>query len=180
MSPNLGAIAKLINKCAPTDETFLILGETGVGKEVIARSITENSSRCDKPLVSVNCAGITKELFKSELFGHKKGAFTGAHQDKKGKFQLASGGTLFLDEIHHLDLSQQASLLRVIQERKVCRVGGDEDIEVDVRLIVAAKDNLLDLTESGEFLPDLYYRICLLYTSPSPRDQRGSRMPSSA
>ncbi|USN48525.1 MAG: sigma-54-dependent Fis family transcriptional regulator [Pseudobdellovibrionaceae bacterium] len=158
-SENIKQVSKLAIKYASCDQPALILGETGTGKELIARAIHDNSQRASRAFVVVNCAAITNTLFESELFGHVKGSFTDAKEDKPGKFRQADGGTIFLDEIHHLNLEQQASLLRVLQEKQVQPVGGKNPIPVDFRLIVAGKPNLRELSENGEFLPDLYFRI---------------------
>ena len=158
-SSNIEKAAKLILKCAKGDDTFLILGETGTGKEVIAEAIHKSSDRSHKKMVTVNCAALPDTLFEGQLFGHTKGSFTGAHQDKKGFIQQSEGSTLFLDDIHQLSMGQQAALLRAIQEKKISRVGGNGELDVDFRLIVAAKPNLLELCDEGKFLPDLYYRI---------------------
>lgn len=158
-SKNIKQVCNLAIKYAACDQPALILGETGTGKELVAKAIHENSKRRTGPFVVVNCAAFSKGLFESELFGHVKGAFTDAKEDKLGKFRQAHKGTIFLDEIHHLSVSQQASLLRAIQEKQILPVGGKNPIAVDFRLIVAGKPNLRALTESGEFLPDLYFRI---------------------
>lgn len=142
-----------------TDTTVLILGETGTGKELIARALHNSSARKDKPLIKVNCASLPKELIESELFGHEKGAFTGALNQRIGKFELASGGTIFLDEIGELPLELQPKLLRVIQEKEFERLGGHETIKVETRIIAATNRNLEEAVEQGKFRPDLYYRL---------------------
>lgn len=144
---------------APTDMSVIILGETGTGKEVAARTIHKNSKRAGKAFVAVDCGALPKELASSELFGHVKGAFTGAVNDKTGSFELADGGTLFLDEIGNLSYENQIKLLRVIQERQFKKVGGAKDITVDVRIIVATNENLLEAISNGDFREDLYYRL---------------------
>lgn len=152
-------VFKKIIKVANTDATVLIRGESGTGKELIARAIHFQSARSGKPLIEINCASIPETLLESELFGHEKGAFTGAYKLKKGKFELAHGGSLFLDEIGELSLSLQAKLLRVLQDRTFTRVGGIEKIEIDVRLITATNINLEDAIEKSRFREDLYYRL---------------------
>jgi transcriptional regulator with PAS, ATPase and Fis domain len=148
-----------IMKVAPTDSTVLILGESGTGKELVATSIYEQSARSDKPFVKINCVAIPEELLESELFGHEKGAFTGATSSKPGKFELANGGTIFLDEIGDMPLRLQAKLLRVIQEREFDRVGGRKTIKVDVRFIASTNKDLEKMVAEGSFREDLYYRL---------------------
>ena len=148
-----------LEMAAPTNATVLILGETGTGKELFARALHELSDRSDKPLITVNCASLSESLIDSELFGHERGAFTGAHQQRKGRFELAHLGTLFLDEIAELPLQLQAKLLRVIQTGTFERLGGTKTLQVDVRLIVATNRNLENAVARGEFRQDLYYRI---------------------
>ena len=144
---------------ADTNYSIILYGESGTGKEVIARTIHNMSGRSDKPFVAMDCGTLSKELACSELFGHVKGAFTGALQDKEGHFELANGGTLFLDEVGNLPIDVQGMLLRVIQERKIRRVGGNKEMEVDVRLIVASNENLQDAYRKGKFREDLYHRF---------------------
>lgn len=144
---------------AKTDSTVLILGENGTGKEVVARNLHQLSERCSSPLVKVNCAAFSANLLESELFGHEKGAFTGANERRKGRFELADKGTLFLDEIGELSLEAQSKLLRVLQERELERVGGTKTIKVDIRIIVATNRNLIDMIDKGLFRMDLYYRL---------------------
>jgi formate hydrogenlyase transcriptional activator len=153
------AVMEQIRMVARTDTPVLLLGETGTGKELLARAIHEYSSRNAAILVKVNCAALPSELIESELFGHEKGAFTGAIQQRKGRFELADGGTLFLDEVGELSLSAQAKLLRVLQEREFERVGGSESIRVDVRIIAATNRNLPEEIAAGRFRADLYYRL---------------------
>jgi len=148
-----------IMKVAPTDSTVLILGESGTGKELVATSIYEHSLRNDKPFVKINCVAIPEELLESELFGHEKGAFTGAAAQKLGKFEIANTGTIFLDEIGDMPLNLQAKLLRVIQEREFDRVGGRKPIKVNVRFIAATNKDLEKMVEEGKFREDLYYRL---------------------
>jgi len=148
-----------VNRVAKSIFTVLILGETGTGKEVIARAIHQASSRSKGPFVPVDCGAIPETLLESELFGYEKGAFTGAHAQTRGKFEVAKGGTLFLDEISNLPLSSQAKLLRVLQEKAVCRVGGTRPLAVDTRLVVASNHDLQAMVESGAFRSDLFFRL---------------------
>lgn len=152
-------IHQSIELIAPTDMSVIILGETGTGKEVAARTIHAKSKRSDKPFVAIDCGALPKELAGSELFGHVKGAFTGAVQEKPGSFELAHGGTLFLDEIGNLSYENQIKLLRVLQERKIKKVGGTKDIEIDVRVLVATNENLQKAVSAGTFREDLFYRL---------------------
>ncbi|PWT94984.1 MAG: regulator [Bacteroidetes bacterium] len=158
-SPALKRIFALMEKATKTNINVSITGETGTGKEVVAKAIHYNSDRKKKSFVAVNMAAIPRELLESELFGHEKGAFTGAIARKIGKFEEADKGSLFLDEIAELDLSLQSKLLRVLQERELTRIGGNEKVKLDVRLIVASHKNLLDEVKAGRFREDLYYRI---------------------
>jgi two-component system response regulator HydG len=144
---------------APTNYSIILYGESGTGKEVIAKTIHRLSHRKDKPFVAMDCGTLSKELAGSELFGHVKGAFTGASSDKEGHFELANGGTLFLDEVGNLSVDIQAALLRVIQERKFKRVGGNKEMDVDVRIIVASNENLQEAYQRGKFREDLYHRF---------------------
>jgi two-component system, NtrC family, response regulator HydG len=150
---------KQIEIVAPTNYSIILYGESGTGKEVIAKTIHSLSDRSDKPFVAMDCGTLSKELAGSELFGHVKGAFTGALSDKEGHFELANGGTLFLDEVANLSVEIQASLLRVIQERKFKRVGGNKEMPVDIRIIVASNENLQDAYRKGRFREDLYHRF---------------------
>lgn len=152
-------VFKLVTKVLNNDITVLIYGESGTGKELIARAIHYNGRRKDKPFVVVNCASIPRELLESELFGHEKGSFTGAHQRKLGKFEIANGGTIFLDEVGELEMLLQAKLLRVIQEKEFERVGGTELIKTDVRIISATNRDLKQAVESKQFREDLFYRL---------------------
>lgn len=152
-------VIKQIDIVAPTDMTVLLLGESGTGKEVTARMIHNSSKRNDRPFVPVDCGALPKDLAGSELFGHIKGAFTGALNDKKGHFEQAEGGTLFLDEIGNLSYDNQIKLLRALQERKVRRIGADKDIPVDVRIIVATNEDLSEAIDKGRFREDVFYRI---------------------
>ncbi|RYG41312.1 MAG: sigma-54-dependent Fis family transcriptional regulator, partial [Chitinophagaceae bacterium] len=150
---------KQIEIVAPTNYSIILYGESGTGKEVIAKTIHSLSDRADKPFIAMDCGTLSKELAGSELFGHVKGAFTGALSDKEGHFELANGGTLFLDEVANLGIDIQASLLRVIQERKFKRVGGNKEMPVDVRIIVASNENLQDAYRKGKFREDLFHRF---------------------
>jgi len=162
-----------INRVAPTDATVLVLGETGTGKELVARAIHAHSGRRNHPLISVNCAAFADNLIESELFGHEKGAFTGAIQTKKGLIESANGGTLFLDEIGELTLEAQASLLRVLQENEIRRVGSSKMISVDVRILVATHKNLQSMIDENLFREDLYYRLNVFEVDLPPLRDRG-------
>jgi len=158
-SPATKELYRQIELVAPTNYSIILYGESGTGKEVIARTIHQNSARKDKPFVAMDCGTLSKELAGSELFGHVKGAFTGALGDKEGHFELANGGTLFLDEVANLSYEIQAALLRVIQERKFKRVGGVKEMETDVRIIVASNENLQEAYRKGRFREDLFHRF---------------------
>jgi len=158
-APATRELYRQVQLVAPTNYSIILYGESGTGKEVIARTIHQNSARKDKPFVAMDCGTLSKELAGSELFGHVKGAFTGALADKEGHFELANGGTLFLDEVGNLSSEIQASLLRVIQERKFKRVGGVREMETDVRIIVASNENLQDAYRRGRFREDLFHRF---------------------
>ncbi|MBV8732619.1 MAG: sigma 54-interacting transcriptional regulator, partial [Acidobacteriia bacterium] len=158
---------------AGTDSTVLIWGESGTGKELVARAIHTNSSRAGRPFVAINCAAITETLLESELFGHEKGAFTGAVSQKKGKLEVGNGGTVFLDEVGELAMPLQAKLLRVLQEREFERLGGTRPIKLDVRLIAATNRDLQEAARTGTFRPDLYYRLNVVSVRmPSLRERR--------
>jgi len=152
-------VYELIKKVAKSNASVLIQGETGTGKELIAKSIQVHSLRADKPYVAVNCAALHEQLLESELFGHEKGAFTGAYSRHIGKFEQADGGTLFLDEIGDMHPSTQAKILRVLQEQNFSRVGGNQNLKVDVRIIAATNKDLVEAMQGGEFREDLYYRL---------------------
>ena len=158
-SPALGLIMKTVDKVAPTQARVLITGENGTGKELVARNIHEKSARWRGPFVEVNCAAIPRELIESELFGHEQGSFTGAVARRKGKFELADRGTILLDEIGDMDLAAQSKVLRVLEESKIERVGGDAPVEVDVRILAATNKDLALAVDEGEFREDLYYRL---------------------
>ena len=170
-------LKKQIEIVAPTNAWVLITGENGTGKELVANSIHEKSKRRNKPLVEVNCAAIPEELIESELFGHEKGAFTGASAARRGKFDLANEGTLFLDEIGDMSLKTQSKILRILQEEKFARVGGSKTIDVDVRVIAATNKNLEELIEKGEFREDLYYRLNVIPIHVPPLRQRLEDLP---
>jgi transcriptional regulator with PAS, ATPase and Fis domain len=159
LSPKAQRIVRIAKKVAPTDATILLTGESGTGKEVLAQWIHENSSRKNKPFIAINCGAITESILESELFGHKKGSFTGADNDKAGLFEAAHNGTIFLDEIGEMPFSLQVKLLRVLQEKKVRRVGDIETFPVDVRIIAATNRDLEKQVAEGNFRQDLYYRI---------------------
>src|SRR5487761_506177 len=159
VSPVTKAMLRMVLKVAPSIHTVLILGESGTGKELVAREIHEMSPRASQPFLAVNCASLTETLLESELFGHEKGAFTDAHQQKKGLFERANHSTLFLDEIGDTSLSMQAKILRALQEREILRVGGTEPLKVDVRIIAATNRNLEHMLKEGKFREDLYYRL---------------------
>ena len=165
-------VCETIQKVAPTSVTVLINGESGTGKEVIARTIHKSSARAGKPWVAVNCAALPENLLESEMFGHVKGAFTGAYADKEGLFEAANGGTLFLDEISSMPLILQGKLLRVLQEREIRRVGGTKDIPVDVRVIAASNTNLEQAVVEGTFRSDLYYRFAVVTIDIPPLRKR--------
>jgi transcriptional regulator with GAF, ATPase, and Fis domain len=167
----------LVSKVAPSDSTVLILGETGTGKELIARAIHNNSPRKNRLMVKVNCATLPVNLIESELFGHERGSFTGATERRIGKFELANNGTLFLDEIGDLPLELQAKLLRVLQEKEVERIGGKNPIKVDVRIIAATNRNLDMETAEGRFRSDLYYRLNIFPINLPPLRSRIEDIP---
>ncbi|MGD2188108.1 MAG: sigma-54 dependent transcriptional regulator [Desulfobacterales bacterium] len=170
-------LLSLIKKVAPTDSTVLILGESGTGKELVATSIYENCLRKNKPFIKLNCAAIPTELLESELFGHEKGAFTGATKFKPGKFDMANEGTLFLDEIGDMPLDLQSKILRVIQEKEFYRVGGSSTIKVDVRFIASTNQNLEKLVQEGKFREDLYYRLNVFTLHLPPLRERKEDLP---
>ncbi|MBA5630585.1 sigma-54-dependent transcriptional regulator [Moheibacter lacus] len=161
-SSALNTIREIIDKVADTEARILITGPNGSGKELVAHHIHEKSSRNKMPLIEVNCAAIPSELIESELFGHVKGSFTGAHKDKEGKFELANGGTIFLDEIGDMSLSAQAKVLRALQEGKISRVGADREIKVDVRVLAATNKDLRKEIAEGKFREDLYHRLAVI------------------
>lgn len=165
-------IKEMIATVAPTDARVLIAGSNGTGKELVARHIHEMSNRSKAPFIEVNCAAIPSELIESELFGHEKGSFTSAHKQRKGKFELAQGGTLFLDEIGDMSLSAQAKVLRALQENKITRVGGDKEINVDIRIVAASNKDLRAMIDKSEFREDLYHRLSVIIIEvPSLKDR---------
>lgn len=170
-------LREMIEKVAPTDARVLITGPNGSGKELVARSLHQQSNRSAMPYIEVNCAAIPSELIESELFGHEKGAFTSAIKQHKGKFEQADGGTLFLDEIGDMSLAAQAKVLRVLQEKKLSRVGSDKDIEVDVRVIAATNKDLKAEIEKGNFREDLYHRLSVIVLHVPSLDERKDDIP---
>ena len=176
-SPALLQVKDMIEKVAPTDARVLIVGSNGTGKELVARNLHQKSSRSAAPYIEVNCAAIPSELIESELFGHEKGAFTSAIKQHKGKFEQADGGTLFLDEIGDMSLAAQAKVLRVLQEKKLSRVGSDKDITVDVRVLAATNKNLKAEIEKGNFREDLYHRLSVIVINMPSLDDRKSDIP---
>ena len=167
----------MIERVAPTNARVLILGENGTGKELVARQLHELSPRKDNAFIEVNCAAIPSELIESQLFGHEKGAFTSAIKQKKGDFELANNGTLFLDEIGDMSLAAQAKVLRALQENKITRVGGEEEIKVDVRVIAATNKNLQEEIAKGNFREDLYHRISMIIMKVPPLRERLDDIP---
>ena len=170
-------IKEMIEKVAPTDARVLIIGSNGTGKELVARNLHQQSRRSAMPYVEVNCAAIPSELIESELFGHEKGSFTSAIKQHKGKFEQADGGTLFLDEIGDMSLAAQAKVLRVLQERKLSRVGSDKDITVDVRVVAATNKNLKEEIAKGTFREDLYHRLSVIVINVPTLDERKDDIP---
>jgi len=176
-SPAILQIFKTISVVATIDSTILITGESGTGKELVAAAIQQQSERCNKPMIRVNCAALPEHLVESELFGHERGAFTGAISRHRGKFEQAHGGTIFLDEVGDLPIDAQAKLLRIIQEKTVVRVGGEQEIPVDVRIIAATNKTLKELTLSGRFRDDLYYRLNVISIHIPPLRERREDIP---
>ena len=176
-SAALQQIRDMIAKVAPTDARVLITGANGTGKELVARSLHQQSERSAMPYIEVNCAAIPSELIESELFGHEKGSFTSAIKQHKGKFEQADGGTLFLDEIGDMSLAAQAKVLRVLQEKKLSRVGSDKDIQVDVRVIAATNKDLLKEIEEKRFREDLYHRLSVILIKVPTLDERKDDIP---
>lgn len=173
VSQPIQSVKSLISKVAPSEARVIILGENGTGKELVARALHNLSGRKDAPFIEVNCAAIPSELIESELFGHEKGAFTSAIKQRKGKFELASGGTLFLDEVGDMSLSAQAKVLRVLEEGKITRVGGNETIDVDVRVISATNKDIVKMMDDEDFREDLYHRLSVIVLKvPSLEDRR--------
>jgi len=176
-SPPMRRLIEMVDRVAASDATILITGESGTGKEVIARRIHVHSSRAEKPFVAINCAAIPGELLESELFGHTKGAFTGAVRERLGKFRQADGGTLFLDEIGEIPRSLQSKLLRAIQEKVVDVVGGDEPVGVDVRVVAATNKDLQERIREGKFREDLFYRLNVVGLHVPPLRERPEDIP---
>jgi transcriptional regulator with GAF, ATPase, and Fis domain len=176
-NPQLLEALEIAEKAAPTELPVLIDGESGTGKELMAKVIHANGSRADKPFISVNCGAIPENLLESELFGHRKGAFTGASGDRKGKFESAHTGTIFLDEIGELPLAGQVKLLRVLEAHEIQRVGSDETIAVDTRIVAATNRNLRRLSEEGKFREDLFYRLSVIHITLPPLRERRDEIP---
>lgn len=170
-------IKEMISKVGPSDARVLITGENGTGKELVARSLHDNSARKDEPFIEVNCAAIPAELIESELFGHEKGAFTSAVKQKKGKFELASKGTLFLDEIGDMSASAQAKVLRALQENVIQRVGGEKNIKVNPRIVAATNKNLREEIEEGNFREDLFHRLSVILIHVPSLNDRADDIP---
>ncbi len=176
-SPAIRRVLELIEMVAPTDTTVLIFGESGTGKELVARAIHAASPRRHMPMVVIHCGALTETLLETELFGHERGAFTGAQYRKKGKFEVADGGTVFLDEISDISLKTQTDLLRVLQEKEIVRVGGTQSIKVDFRSVAATNKNLEELVKAGTFRPDLYYRLKVFAIDLPPLRERREDIP---
>ncbi|RJR43673.1 MAG: sigma-54-dependent Fis family transcriptional regulator [Desulfobacteraceae bacterium] len=176
-SPCMVRLLETVAQVAPSEATVLITGESGTGKEMIGGAIHFNSQRRNGPFVKINCAAITETLLESELFGHEKGAFTGAYRRKEGRFVQAHGGTLFLDEISEMSMAMQVKLLRVLQDMEITRVGGEEVIKVDVRIVAATNKDLLRLSEIGRFREDLYYRLNVVALTLPPLRERKEDIP---
>ncbi len=176
-SDPMALIKDTIERVAPTEARVLITGENGTGKELVARWLHAKSNRKDGPIVEVNCAAIPSELIESELFGHEKGAFTSAHKNRVGKFELADGGTLFLDEIGDMSLSAQAKVLRALQENRITRVGGDKSISVNVRVVAATNKDLRSEISKGKFREDLYHRLAVIIIEVPSLNQRKEDIP---
>ncbi|MEQ8838864.1 MAG: sigma-54 dependent transcriptional regulator, partial [Lacipirellulaceae bacterium] len=172
-SPAMQLLRERIKQVAPTDETVLICGESGTGKELVARAVHALSQRSEGPLVSLNCPALSEQLAESELFGHRRGAFTGADTDRTGRFELAEGGAIFLDEITEIDLTLQAKLLRVLQERSFEPVGSSETRSADVRVLASSNRNLAEHSATGQFREDLYYRLAVVPLELPPLRERG-------
>src|SRR5690606_2807168 len=170
--PGMLKVCRSIEKVAPTSASVMLLGDSGTGKEVLARALHAGSARADKRFIAINCAAIPENLLESELFGYEKGAFTGAVTQPLGKIEMAHGGTFFLDEVGDLPMALQAKLLRFLQERVIERIGGREEIQVDVRIVCATHQNLKELAQSGRFREDLYYRLSEIVVMIPPLHKR--------
>jgi two-component system response regulator HydG len=175
--PAMVDLLETVAQVAPSEATVLITGESGTGKELIAGSIHFNSTRKDGPFVKMNCAAVTETLLESELFGHEKGAFTGAHRQKEGRFRQANGGSLFLDEVSEMSVGMQVKLLRALQEREITRVGGETSIHIDVRVIAATNKDLFQEVKNGNFREDLYYRLNVVTLKVPPLRERREDIP---
>lgn len=176
-SPAMQRVIEKLRHLAPTDSTVLIQGESGTGKEIVARALHQNSERKNKPFVPLNIAALPESTLESELFGHEAGAFTGAATKRVGKFEYANGGTLFLDEVGEMPMSTQVKLLRVLEERKITRLGSNEELEINVRLIAATNADLQEMVKKGSFRKDLYYRISVVSIFLPPLTERRSDIP---
>jgi DNA-binding NtrC family response regulator len=176
-SPHMQAVFKMVEQVAPSRATVLVTGESGTGKELIASAIHQNGPRADMPYIKVSCSALSENLLESELFGHERGAFTGAYATRQGRFEIADGGTLFLDEIGDMSLATQVKLLGFLQDRKFERVGGNKTYEVDVRLIAATNKDLEKAVQEGAFRQDLYYRLNVITIKMSPLRERISDVP---
>lgn len=179
-SPVISKVKETIDRVAPTDARVLVTGSNGTGKELVARWIHEKSPRQEGPLIEVNCAAIPSELIESELFGHEKGSFTGAHKQRIGKFEQANNGTLFLDEIGDMSLSAQAKVLRALQENRISRIGSDKQISVDVRIVAATNKDLMEEIRRGNFREDLYHRLSVILVHVPPLAERSGDIPDIA
>ena len=177
-SPAILKVKEDIEKVAPTDARVLVIGPNGSGKELVARWIHQKSHRATSPIIEVNCAAIPSELIESELFGHEKGSFTGAHKNRVGKFEQANGGSIFLDEIGDMSLKAQAKVLRALQESKITRVGGDKEIKVDVRVLAATNKDLRAEIAAGRFREDLYHRLAVIIIDVPPLNNRRGDIPA--
>ena len=177
-SPAIAKVKEDIEKVAPTDARVLVIGPNGSGKELVARWIHQKSRRAASPIIEVNCAAIPSELIESELFGHEKGSFTGAHKNRVGKFEQANGGSIFLDEIGDMSLKAQAKVLRALQESKITRVGGDKEIKVDVRVLAATNKDLRAEIAAGRFREDLYHRLAVIIIDVPPLNNRRGDIPA--
>lgn len=178
VSPAINKVKEDIEKVAPTDARVLVIGPNGSGKELVARWIHQKSRRATAPIIEVNCAAIPSELIESELFGHEKGSFTGAHKNRVGKFEQANGGSIFLDEIGDMSLKAQAKVLRALQESKITRVGGDKEIKVDVRVLAATNKDLRAEIAAGRFREDLYHRLAVIIIDVPPLNNRRGDIPA--